>query len=112
MTYVIKFDDRPEPVAAPDANPKYGFPATTTQGRPGLSAYELAVQEGYSGTAEEFATAQAAVPALEGRVTALEQGGGGDAGAALVEHINAEEPHPAYDLNMPDLDLIFENGLI
>jgi hypothetical protein len=31
--------------------------------------------------------------------------------AALVTHVNAVEPHPAYD-DMRSLQLIFENGLI
>lgn len=37
-------------------------------------------------------------------------GGGGD-GAALAAHISAPEPHTAYDLDMPDLTLLFENGI-
>lgn len=32
--------------------------------------------------------------------------------AALESHINATEPHPAYDVDIPRLDLIFENHLI
>jgi len=30
---------------------------------------------------------------------------------ALDDHINAVEPHAAYDINMPSLKIIFENGL-
>jgi len=35
---------------------------------------------------------------------------GAGADAALLAHINAAEPHPAYDHNM-DLNTYFENGL-
>lgn len=38
--------------------------------------------------------------------------GSGDASAALLAHINAAEPHPAYDVDMPSLTLLFENGLL
>lgn len=31
--------------------------------------------------------------------------------AALVDHIEAPEPHAAYDIDMPSLTLLFENGL-
>ncbi len=30
----------------------------------------------------------------------------------LEAHINAEEPHPAYDIDMPSLKVIFENNLL
>lgn len=32
--------------------------------------------------------------------------------SALDDHINAVEPHPAYDIDMPSLKVIFENGLV
>jgi hypothetical protein len=36
----------------------------------------------------------------------------GPAGASnLTPHINAATPHPAYD-DMPDMTLIFDNGLV
>lgn len=35
---------------------------------------------------------------------------GGDP-AALQAHINSPTPHPAYDIDMPTLKYIFENGL-
>lgn len=38
-------------------------------------------------------------------------GGQGPDGAALVAHINSEEPHPEYD-DLPSLTLQFENGLL
>lgn len=41
--------------------------------------------------------------------------GGGDGGTddeALLAHINAAEPHPVYDVSIPSLAQIFENGLI
>lgn len=31
---------------------------------------------------------------------------------AIEEHANAPEPHKAYDLDIPSLTLIFENGLL
>lgn len=36
---------------------------------------------------------------------------GMDTAGAIEEHVNAPEPHPAYD-DIPDLALIFENGLV
>ena len=39
------------------------------------------------------------------------QGKSGIDNAMLVQHVNADEPHPAYD-DMASLTLIFENGLI
>ena len=35
-----------------------------------------------------------------------------DVETAIEEHINDPNPHPAYDVDIPRLDLIFENGLI
>lgn len=35
----------------------------------------------------------------------------GNDGAALAEHVADPSPHPAYD-DLPDLGLLFENGLI
>lgn len=43
-------------------------------GRPGRSAYETAVSAGYSGTAEEFAAALAALAGIPARVETLETG--------------------------------------
>ncbi len=36
---------------------------------------------------------------------------GEDGTEALEEHVNASEPHPAYD-DLPNLVLIFNNGLV
>lgn len=32
--------------------------------------------------------------------------------ASVSSHINDPEPHPAYDVDMPSLVLLFENGLL
>lgn len=32
--------------------------------------------------------------------------------ASLTAHINSPTPHPAYDVDIPSLSLIFENGLV
>lgn len=46
--------------------------------------------------------------------SAVSSGGGGGEGdsAALVAHIESDTPHPAYDIRLPSLRLIFENGLV
>lgn len=31
---------------------------------------------------------------------------------AITEHVNDPEPHKAYDIDMPSLALIFQNGLV
>jgi hypothetical protein len=36
---------------------------------------------------------------------------GEDTADILLEHVNADEPHPAYD-NGPDLSLIYENAKV
>lgn len=38
--------------------------------------------------------------------------GSGTDDQALLDHINALEPHVAYDISIPSLAQIFENGLI
>lgn len=40
---------------------------------------------------------------------------GGESGGSLLAlqaHINSATPHPAYDIDMPDLAILLENGLI
>lgn len=37
---------------------------------------------------------------------------GGVGGDALAAHINSSTPHPAYDVDLPDLSIYFENGLV
>lgn len=37
--------------------------------------------------------------------------GNGDSSVALQAHINSDTPHPAYDVDLPSLTLLFENGL-
>lgn len=64
------------------------------QGVAGLSAYEIAVNNGFVGTEEEW-------------VASLEA----DATAEINEHINNPTPHPAYD-DIMSLTLLFENGLV
>lgn len=65
------------------------------QGPPGPSAYEVAVANGFTGTEEEWL----AIFATQDDVT-----------AAVQDHVNAPEPHPAYD-DIPSLTLLFENGI-
>ena len=38
-------------------------------------------------------------------------GGGQAPGTALQEHLNSSTPHKAYDIDLPDLALLFENGI-
>jgi hypothetical protein len=60
----------------------------------GKSAYEVALDNGFVGTEEEW-------------LAFLEA----DSAAELSAHINNETPHPAYD-DMNSLTLLFENGLV
>lgn len=64
----------------------------------GASAYEIAVENGFEGTEQEW------LDAIGGGVTTeqLEE--------AVDAHTNSETPHPVYD-NMPDLASIFEEHL-
>lgn len=67
------------------------------QGEPGKSAYEVAVDNGFVGTEEEWLASLVATG--EGTST------------ALLTHIQSETPHPVYD-DLPSLTLLYENGLI
>lgn len=60
----------------------------------GKSAYEIALENGFVGTEEEWLASLVADSSME-----------------LTEHINAATPHPAYD-DMSSLELLFENGLV
>lgn len=40
------------------------------------------------------------------------RGASGPEAQALIAHIADPQPHPAYDLDMPDLTVLFENRLI
>lgn len=100
-------------------------------GTPGLSAYELAVQHGFVGTYEEWYLSLKGPKGDDGKnayETAVEngfvgtyeewylslKGPKGDPGQGTVDldaHINSLAPHPVYD-DVPDMTLIFENGLI
>lgn len=62
-------------------------------GADGLSAYELAVENGFEGTEGEWLASLA------------------DYEPALTEHIQDNTPHPAYD-DAQSFRLLFENGLI
>lgn len=51
---------------------------------------------------------------VESRVSVLEQSdgsGGGDGGTALATHILSSEPHVAYDRDLPNLTVLFNNVL-
>lgn len=65
-----------------------GFP-----GADGLSAYELAVENGFEGTEAEWLVS----------LSSFE--------TALADHIQETTPHPAYD-DAQSFRLLFENGLI
>lgn len=61
-------------------------------GAAGLSAYEIAVNQGFEGTEQEW------LDYLNGT-------------AAIESHISDATPHPAYD-DASSLNLLFENGLV
>lgn len=65
------------------------------QGEEGLSAYEVAVANGFTGTQEQWLASLVA--------------GDGALAAAINDHVEDPEPHPAYDRDMPDLAVLFEN---
>lgn len=64
----------------------------SAKGAPGKSAYESAVTSGFVGTEQEWIDS----------ITNTSN---------LPTHINSPTPHPAYD-DLPDFNLLFENGLI
>lgn len=79
-------------------------PATPTgsyvRGKPGergASAYEVAVANGFVGTEPEW--------------LASLSGSAGSVALAISEHVEAAEPHDAYDRDMPNLTVIFDNVL-
>lgn len=79
-------------------------PATPTgkyvrgeKGDPGLSAYEVAVANGFVGTEPEWL---ASLSGSEENVA-----------LAISEHVTADEPHDAYDRDMLNLTVIFDNIL-
>lgn len=61
-------------------------------GDDGFSAYEIALTHGFVGTEEEW------LDSINGAYV-------------IEEHINATQPHPAYD-DLSSFELLFENGLI
>lgn len=73
----------------PDANGEFYL-----VGPSGKSAYEIALDNGFVGTEEEWLASLVA-----------------DSSSELTEHINAATPHPAYD-DISSLELLFENGLV
>lgn len=74
------------------SRPDASVGVSALRGEPGLSAYELAVANGFVGTEQEWLDSLAATEQLE-------------------SHIASQEPHPAYD-DLPSLTILFENGLI
>ena len=66
--------------------------ATGDTGATGLSAYEIALNQGFEGTEQEW------LDYLNGT-------------AAIEAHISDATPHPAYD-DASSLNLLFENGLV
>lgn len=49
---------------------------------------------------------------VAGKITVGATGGGAEASLMIQDHIAHATPHPAYDVDIPRLDLILENGLI
>ena len=68
------------------------------RGPEGLSAYEIALKNGFVGSEIEW-------------LDSIQIGSGSGDGYALRQHIEDEEPHPAYDRDMPNLLVLFNNKL-
>ncbi len=67
------------------------------QGIPGLSAYEVAVSNGFVGTEPEWLSSLS--------------GSDANVAASIAAHVQNEEPHDAYDRDMLNLTVIFDNVL-
>lgn len=76
-----------------DTNPTLG---------PGEPGYETDTRKMKIG---DGSTSWASLNYLDG------SGSGGDS-QALLNHINATEPHAVYDVDIPSLSALFENGLL
>lgn len=74
-------------------------------GIPGKSAYEVAVEEGFVGTVQEW------LDSLVGEQGPVGEVSNADLTGAITTHVNDPLPHPAYD-NIQTLTLVFENGLM
>ena len=61
------------------------------QGPQGKSAYQVAVDNGFTGTEAQWLASIGA--------------------SAIATHVADPEPHPAYD-DIPSLTLLFENGIV
>lgn len=83
------------PVTVPEPMREYA------RGRDGKSAYEVWLDAGHEGTVEDYLAWVAA--GGEGAGVTAEQ---------FLEHVNSDMPHPAYDEELPDLTLIYQNGLV
>ena len=70
---------------------------------PGTS-YDALVALVQAGDADTLSAAKAYADTVGG-------GGTGDGGAALAAHVASATPHPAYDVDAPDLRVWLENGL-
>lgn len=49
------------------------------------------------------------VTSIDSRVAAIEQTGAGEASEYLRDHIFSPEPHGAYDQDIPNLSVLFDN---
>jgi hypothetical protein len=74
------------------SRPEASVGVSALRGEQGLSAYEVALANGFVGTEQDW---------LDSIMTQDD----------LAAHVNSESPHPHYD-DLPSLTILFENGLI
>lgn len=74
------------------ARPDASVGVSALRGERGLSAYQVALANGFVGSEQEWLDSLAATEELQA-------------------HIESQEPHPAYD-DLPSLTILFENGLV
>jgi len=95
---------------APISTAPGGMPIT--KGDPGLSAYDVAVKNGFVGTEGQWlATLAVSGGATMDQIqTAVGTYISNNVDTVLAPHVNDLTPHPVYD-DMASLTLLFENGL-
>lgn len=90
MPINITTPKNPDVVLKP--RPDVAVGVTALRGKQGLSAYEVAVVNGFVGSEQDW---------LDTIMTQDD----------LANHVNSETPHPHYD-DLPSLTILFENGLL
>lgn len=90
MPIIIRAPKNPSVALSP--RPEVSVGVSALRGEQGLSAYEVALANGFIGTEQEWLDSLAATEELNA-------------------HIASQNPHPAYD-DLPSLNLLFENGLV